>query len=286
MAIAARDWLQLSRLLDTALSLAPGERVQWIAGLDAEHAPLKGVLQELLARDDLVETGGFLATLPKLTRDAVRVHLPGAATGDQIGPYVLERQLGAGGMASVWLAERTDGLLKRKVALKLPHVGAALPGLAERMTRERNILAALEHPDIARLYDAGIAADGRPYLALEYVAGEPIDRYCDTHAVDLPGRIRFVVQVARAVAYAHAHLVVHRDLKPSNIQVDEQGQVHLLDFGIAKLLDEQAGDEAPLTRIAGTALTPEYASPEQLRGDVVSTASDVYSLGVVLFELL
>jgi len=134
MAIAAHDWLQLSKLLDTALALAPNERMDWLARLDVEHAPLRAVLQELLERDDLVETGGFLATLPKLTRGAI-AHATGVGTGEQIGCYILERQLGTGGMASVWLAERTDGLLKRKVALKLPHVGAALPGLAERMTR-------------------------------------------------------------------------------------------------------------------------------------------------------
>src|SRR5262245_1773722 len=285
MAIAAKDWLHLSRLLDTALSLAPNERLSWIASLDAEHAPLQGVLRELLARDDLVETGGFLATLPKLTGGRAP-RLAGAAVGDQIGPYLLERSLGSGGMASVWLAERIDGLLKRKVALKLPHVDTAVSGLSERMTRERNILAALEHPHIARLYDAGIAADGRPYLALEYVEGEPIDRYCANRASDVPARISFVIQAARAVAHAHAHLVVHRDLKPSNIQVDAQGQVHLLDFGIAKLLDERDAEQSPLTRIGGAALTPEYASPEQIRGDAVSTASDIYSLGVVLYEPL
>src|SRR6185312_12410208 len=121
--------------------------------------------------------------------------------------------------------ERIDGLLKRKVALKLPHLGAAFHGLVERMARERNILAALEHSNIARLYDAGVAAAGRPYLALEYVEGEPIDRYCERHGVDIIGRLQFVLHVARAVAYAHAHLVVHRDLKPSNIQVDANGGV-------------------------------------------------------------
>jgi WD40 repeat protein/serine/threonine protein kinase/TPR repeat protein len=283
--LAARDWLNLSRLLETALSLPESARSSWLAGLPADQEPLKNVLQELLSREDLrSETGGFLSTLPKLT--AAGAHgFSGLSPGALIGPYRLERELGAGGMASVWLAERTDGLLRRKVALKLPHLSSALEGLAERMARERDILAALEHPNIARLYDAGVAADGRPYLALEYVEGEPIDRYCERCGLDIVARLGFVLQVARAVTYAHTRLIVHRDLKPSNIQVDPQGGVHLLDFGIAKLLDPNVV-ETRITQFAGRALTPRYASPEQIRGEPVSTASDVYSLGVLLYELL
>jgi WD40 repeat protein/serine/threonine protein kinase/TPR repeat protein len=280
MVLAARDWLALSRLLDTALSLPESERMAWVAGLPVDQEPLKKVLQDLLSRG----TGGFLSTLPKLTLAAAH-GVSGLSPGDLIGPYRLERELGAGGMASVWLAERTDGLVRRKVALKLPHIGAAIHGLAERMARERDILAALEHPNIARLYDAGIAADGRPYLALEYVEGEPIDRYCERHDLGTAARLGFVLQVARAVAYAHTRLVVHRDLKPSNIQIDSQGVAHLLDFGIAKLLDANVV-ETQITQFAGRALTPQYASPEQIRGEAVSTASDVYSLGVVMYELL
>jgi len=276
-------------LLDTALSLPPGERESWLEELPPEHESLRHLLRDLLGREDVLKLRGFLATLPKLTTDAAPMEI-GAATGEVIGPYRLLRELGVGGMGSVWLAERMDGALKRNVALKLPHVGGTRASLAERMARERDILAALEHPHIARLYDAGVASDGRPYLALEYVQGEPIDGFCERHALDIDARLRLVLQVARAVAYAHAHLIVHRDLKPSNIQVDAEGQVHLLDFGIAKLLDTGAGagavPESQLTRLTGRALTPEYASPEQIRGESVSTASDVYSLGVVLYELL
>jgi tetratricopeptide (TPR) repeat protein len=289
MSIAAHDWLALSRLLDSALTLSPSERASWVEGLSGEHEAMKPVLRELLSRPDLADAERFLGTLPKLTGEGV---WPSELSpGDCIGPYRLERELGAGGMASVWLAERSDGILKRKVALKLPHLAGASTGLAARMARERNILAALEHPNIARLYDAGVSLDGRPYIALEYVPGQPIDQYCIVRALPIREILLLVLQVARAVAYAHAHLVVHRDLKPSNIQVGSDGQVHLLDFGIAKLLEPNASEpvstaESSLTRQLGEALTPDYASPEQLEGGAVGTASDVYSLGIVMYQLL
>jgi hypothetical protein len=295
MSTPERDWRALSRLLDTALSLPAAERAGWLERLDGEHEPLKGLLKELLARGDLAESGGFLASLPKLdSQPSLSINPapnpPAAQPGQLLGAYRLERMLGTGGMGSVWLAERSDGLIKRKVALKLPHFAGETAGLAERMNRERNILATLQHPNIARLYDAGVASDGRPYLALEFVEGEPIDRYCAVHRLDRRACVSLFIQVVRAVAYAHAHLVIHRDLKPSNILVDNEGVVHLLDFGIATLLDprEGAGErpEGGLTRQLGVALTPQYASPEQIRGEPVSTASDVYSLGLVLYELL
>jgi serine/threonine protein kinase/Tfp pilus assembly protein PilF len=295
MSTPERDWRALSRLLDTALSLPASERAAWLQGLDAGQEPLKRLLEELLARGDLAERGEFLASLPKLDSiPNLSANLgpirPAAEPGQLFGAYRLERMLGTGGMGSVWLAERSDGLIKRKVALKLPHFTGQTAGLAERMDRERNILATLQHPNIARLYDAGVASDGRPYLALEFVEGEPIDRYCAVHGLDRRQCIALFVQVARAVAYAHAHLVIHRDLKPTNILVDTEGVVHLLDFGIATLLDPVDGaggrPESGLTRQLGVALTPQYASPEQIRGERVSTASDVYSLGLVLYQLL
>lgn len=295
MSTPERDWRALSRLLDTALSLPAAERAAWLERLDGEQEPLKEILREVLARGDLAESGGFLASLPKLdslpelSANAPPIH-PAAEPGQLVGPYRLDHMLGTGGMGSVWLAERSDGLINRKVAVKLPHVARETAGLAERMERERNILATLQHPNIARLYDAGVASDGRPYLALEFVEGDPIDRYCAQHELDRRQCICLFVQAARAVAYAHAHLVIHRDLKPSNILVDNDGAVHLLDFGIATLLDPRAGagerPESCLTRQLGVALTPQYASPEQIRGEPVSTASDVYSLGLVLYELL
>jgi eukaryotic-like serine/threonine-protein kinase len=268
----------LSRLLDDALDLPPSARLAWVDGLPSEHDALKPRLRAMLAG---ARPG--LTTLPALGGDdAAR----GLVAGGEVGPYRLLREIGAGGMGAVWLAERTDGLVNRPVALKLPRAGAAGSGLAERMAREREILAALNHPNIARLYDAGVTADGRPYLALEYVEGESIERYCESRRVDLRCRLRLLSQVAEAVMHAHGKLVVHRDLKPSNILVTGEGQVRLLDFGVAKLLEGGAGRGAQLTELAGCAMTPDYASPEQIADEPITIRSDVYSLGVVAFELL
>jgi len=203
-----------------------------------------------------------------------------------VGPYRLERELGRGGMGTVWLARRTDGLLKRPVALKLPIAGPRIADLTRRFGRERDILADLAHPNIARLYDAGVTAEGQPYLALEYIDGTPIIAYCDRHRLSIRGRLGLYSQVLHAVRYAHSRLVIHRDLKPSNILVTNEGRVSLLDFGIAKLLDDPAAASMQLTQMGAQLLTPDYASPEQLAGQALSTSSDVYSLGVLLYELL
>ena len=288
----AEEWPVISRRLDEALAIEPGQRDTWLDAL-AEPDSIRDTLRRLLRDAPGVETGDFLNTLPKLTLRSDEDGAPNppshaAAAGARVGPYRLIRELGAGGMGVVWLAERVDGGLKRPVALKLPRLSWS-PGLAERMSRERDILASLDHPHIARIYDAGVDALERPYLALEHVEGEPIDVYCSQRALPVADRLRLVLQVARAVAHAHAQLVVHRDLKPSNILVDAQGRAHLLDFGIAKLLDpslEGAADASPATLMMGRAMTPDYASPEQIRGDAIGTASDVYSMGVVAFELL
>lgn len=210
----------------------------------------------------------------------------GTATGTAIGGYQLLRELGRGGMASVWLAERTDGMVNRPVALKFPHGAWLMPGLAERMKQERDILAQLAHPNIARLYDAGLTEDGRPYLALEYVEGAPIDKYCESHELTVVQRLRLLLQVARAVAHAHAQLVVHRDIKPSNVLVTPAGEVRLLDFGIAKLIAQDAAQASVLTAHMGRALTVDYAAPEQILGQPITIAADVYSLGVLAFEVL
>ena len=278
----------LSRRLDEALALPLAERDSW---LDELHEPdaFKLTLRRLLADDPGVETDDFLASLPRLTFDPAGS--PGEATGDAdaagvvVGPYRLLHELGVGGMGHVWLAERADGGLKRQVALKLPRLSWAR-GLSERMGRERDILASLDHPNIARIYDAGLDLQGRPYLALEYVVGERIDVYCKRLALPIADRLRLVLQIAHAVAHAHARLVVHRDLKPANILVTSEGKVRLLDFGIAKLMEGAQTQEAELTAIGGRALTLDYASPEQIRGEPLGAASDVYSLGVVSYELL
>jgi serine/threonine protein kinase/predicted Zn-dependent protease len=202
--------------------------------------------------------------------------------GDLVGPYRLIRLLGEGGMAEVWLAQRADGSIKREVALKLPRLRHDRQDLAGRFARECDILAALEHPRIARLYDAGISPDGLPYLAMEYVRGEKLTTWCDQLRLPVAERLELVLQVRDAVQFAHAHQVIHRDIKPSNILVNEAGQIQLLDFGVAKLLAQ----DAELTIAYGRAMTPDYASPELARGDPAEPGSDVYSLGILLYELL
>lgn len=273
LGVDAATWSRLSPLLDEALELAPEQRAAWLARLPAAATDLRAALQRLLD-----------PAAPRLNSPPA-IEAPAHRPGDAIGPYRLLSLLGEGGMGEVWLAERADGQLTRQVALKLPHAEVLQPGLAARMARERDILAALEHPGIARLYDAGIDAAGRPFLALEHVRGERIDVWCERHRLGVPARLQLFLQTARAVAYAHAQLIVHRDLKPSNLLVDETGQVRLLDFGIARLLgDELAAGE--LTSRGAAAMTPAFASPEQVGGLPVGTASDIYSLGVLLFELL
>ena len=280
-------WAALNRLLDEALDLPAAERERWLEALPAEHAALKPRLRALLAHQAPAEAGP-LQTLPKLqlTASEADAHEAVVPAGGSVGPYRLLRLLAEGGMGAVYLAERADGMLSRPVALKLPHGAWARPGLAERMAREREILGSLNHPHIARLYDAGLASDGQPYLALEYVEGRPIDAYAREQRLDLRSRLGLFLQVAQAVAHAHARLVVHRDLKPSNVLVTAEGQARLLDFGIAKLLEQGQARETELTRLSGRALTLAYASPEQIEGAPLSVASDVYSLGVVLYELL
>ena len=204
---------------------------------------------------------------------------------DWVGPYRLVRELGRGGMGAVYLAERSDEEFVQQVALKMV-AGAASRELRRRFLHERQILAGLDHPAIARLLDAGTTDAGVPYLVMEYVDGIPIDDYCDGHGLDLKQRLDLFARVCGAVDYAHRNLVVHRDLKPGNILVTPEGEPKLLDFGIAKLLAEEGGENPEITRLNRVPLTPAYASPEQIRGDAITTASDVYSLGVVLYQLL
>ena len=282
----------LNRLLDEVLDVAPGERPTWLDRLPDPDPVVKATLADILARTTQIEAANFLGTPPGvlLPLEALRVADVALAPGELIGPYRLVRELGHGGMGSVWLAERADGLVRRPVALKLPHGAWPRSQLAERLRRERNILAGLEHPNIARLHDAGLTASGQPWLALEYVEGLPIDAYGRGREGQPPlavaERVRLVLQVAQAVAYAHGKLILHRDLKPQNILVTPGGTVHLLDFGIAKLLTDGETRETQLTQFSGRALSPDYASPEQIRGEALGVTSDIYSLGVVLFELL
>ena len=204
---------------------------------------------------------------------------------EAVGPWRALRLLGRGGMGAVYLAERTDDQYQQQVALKLLPLGANTDTMRARFLSERQILARLTHPNIARLLDGGITRDGSPWFVMDYVKGVPIDEYCEAHELDLEARLALLLQVMRAVQYAHGNLVVHRDLKPANVLVDDQGQVHLLDFGIAKVLDPQS-DENAHTGMALRPVTPAYASPEMLRGETVDVTTDVYSIGVLMYQLL
>ncbi len=280
MVLTEAQLRELSTLAETLQGLPETARAEWLANLSAEQEVYRTALQRLLPPGSGPDVHDFLATLPKL-RDFVEADPSGIVAGTEIGPYRLLRELGRGGMGTVWLAEQSDGGLKRSVALKLPH-----RQLTERFAREREILAELSHPNIARLYDAGVTAQGQPYLALEYVNGEPLMTWCDAKRLSVRERIELYLQALAAAQYAHERLIVHRDLKPSNMLVTAQGEVKLLDFGIAKLLVDGSTKETELTQLGGRALTPQYASPEQIRGQPLGTESDVYALGVVLFELL
>ena len=282
MSLSVEELRRVSALLDELLERSPAERLDWLAKQEDVAPRLREHLQGLLEQADAVPF--TLPPLPQYPDEAEADD--GLTAGTELGAYRLLSKLGRGGMGSVWLAERTDGMVKRRVALKLPHSNLPLRQLVDRFGRERDILAGLEHPNIARLYDAGVAADGRPYLALEYVEGRPLHDYCRMHALGLKDRLELFLQVLAAVQFAHGRLIVHRDIKPSNILVSDDGQVHLLDFGIAKLLVAGQVEDSELTQLGGRAMTPRYAAPEQILQQPLGTATDVYSLGVVLYELL
>jgi len=273
-------WLRLSRLLDAVLELAEGDRAAWLARLHAEDGALADDVAGLLARHDGLQREGFLET--------PGAALPAAASlaGLVVGAYTLRTPLGQGGMGSVWLADRSDGRFAGLAAVKLLNISLMGRDGETRFRREGSILARLRHPNIARLIDAGLSPLGQPYLVLEHVDGERIDQYCETHALGIPERIRIFLEVLDAVAHAHANLIVHRDVKPQNVLVDRDGTARLLDFGIAKLIDPDPGEAATVTREGGTALTPEFAAPEQVTGAHITTATDIYSLGVLLCVLL
>ena len=287
MALTNEQLGRLSELLDASLSLPPAQRCAWLDSLPEKDRPLVQALREsLLADDPASATGGALDRMPRIeTTGAAEDGTIDRHASERLGAYELLRPLGAGGMAEVWLARRADGAFERQVALKIPRLRGMPAETADRFARECRILATLETPNIARLYDAGVDATGVPYIAMEYVQGEPLVAWCDARELDTPARIRLFIQVLDAVSYAHRRQILHRDLKPSNILVTQQGDVSLLDFGVARLLQGDA-DGSSLTQAWGHALTPGYASPELLRGEPVDLRSDIYSLGVVLHELL
>ncbi len=289
MRIEPQEWPEISRLLDEALDMPEAEREKWLAGLDGLDAGRRASIRELLAAHEKAKSAGFLVTMPEIG-DGSGTPASGADRRQNLdlGPYRLVREIGLGGMGSVWLARRADGLYEGDVAIKMLREQIVSEAQRDRFAREGQILSRLAHPNIARLLDAGVAADGQRYLVLEYIRGKPITHHCDESKLDLPARLRLFRTACKAVAHAHSNLVVHRDLKPSNIFVTVDGDLKLLDFGIAKLIEDEGHGAAStqLTQAAGRAFTPEYASPEQIAGTAITTATDVYSLGVVLYELL
>jgi eukaryotic-like serine/threonine-protein kinase len=275
-------WRIVSPYLDRALEMDGEERDRWLASLRAENPALAADLETLL------EEGGAAGQERFLESTGPMLPAAGSPAGQTIGPYTLISMIGHGGMGSVWLARRSDGRFEAAVAVKLLSVHLLGRAGEERFKREGSILARLTHPHIARLLDAGTSPSGQPYLVLEHVEGEHIDRYCDGRNLGVEARLRLFLDVLEAVAHAHANLVVHRDIKPSNVLVSKDGQVKLLDFGIAKLLETEAesGQATALTRDGGKVLTPEYAAPEQVTGEPITTATDVYALGALLYVLL
>ena len=280
MTVGKQTWARLSPLLDELLDLPDDERALRLDALRARDPALADAVEAMLRHLPAIERGEFMpaSALPK----------PTGLTGQAVGPYALVREIGHGGMGTVWLARRTDGRYEGEVAIKFLRSGLFGEGDTARFEREGSILARLSHPHIARLLDAGVTAAGaQPYLVLEYIDGEPIDQYCQRLALPVAARLGLMLDVLAAVAHAHNRLVLHRDLKPTNILVTQAGEVKLLDFGIAKLLDDAGvGQQTALTARAGNAFTPEFAAPEQLQGGDVTTATDVYALGVLMYLLL
>lgn len=276
-------WNKVQALFEAALERQPAEREAFLREASAGDSTLCEEVKALLEADAAPHS-----LLDGFAGDAINLPEVLSLEGKLIGVYRIVRQIGVGGMGNVYLAERADGQFEQKVALKLIKLGLGSEEILKRFQSERQILARLQHPNIARLFDGGLTADGRPFFTMEFVEGKPVDQYCDQHQLSVDERLELFQTVCAAVQYAHRNLVVHRDLKPSNILVTEDGAVKLLDFGIAKLLG--AGDEAQslatLTQMGQRVMTPEYASPEQVRGEPITTASDVYSLGVILYELL
>jgi len=281
--LTAQDWQRLQELFDQAVELAPQDRAAFLASACAGLPELRQRIESLLASFGGETQVGDLVAL--VAAEAVQSSLP--AIGSRIGPYEITGILGRGGMGIVYRALRADDAYQKEVAIKVAALGLLTDDLRQRFHRERQILANLDHPHIARLLDGGATAEGLPFVVMEFVEGKPIDAYCAEAELSRRARIQLIITVSRAVDFAHRHLVVHRDLKPDNIHVTPQGEPKLLDFGIAKALDLDAhGLNGAQTIDAMRLMTPDYASPEQVRGEAITTATDVYQLGVLLYLLL
>jgi serine/threonine-protein kinase len=285
-AMDAGQWSRVREVFEAALERPPGERIAFVAAACADD-DLRREVHAMLAADAGTMAGAteLASAAPDLVAglaDDADSGESGQFVGSRVGPWKLERELGRGGMGAVYLGQRVDGDFRQCAAVKLVRSSWEAGELQRRFRSERRILAGLDHPNIARLVDGGETADGKPYLAMEYVDGQPLCAHCDAQRLPVAERLRLFLAVCAAVAHAHRSLVVHRDLKPSNVLVSGDGEVKLLDFGIARLLE----NDAPATGSAMRLFTPEYAAPEQVRGDPLTTSVDVYALGVMLFELL
>jgi eukaryotic-like serine/threonine-protein kinase len=279
MTNAGNPWWQVSPYLDELLELDPSAQDSWLANMEKAQPEIARELRELLKLHVAVRGSGFLERSILSSDDSLLI-------GKKIGAYTIERLLGRGGMGSVWLGRRSDDKFEGKAAVKLLERRGLGQLAATQIRHEANLLARLSHAHIARLFDAGVREDGQPYLVLEYIEGEPIDEYCQTHALTLTKRLLLFLDVLDAVAYAQGQLIVHGDLKPSNVLVTEDGSAKLVDFGVATLRSDTFATPIESSEAAPKALTPGYAPPEQVRGETLSAAADVYSLGVLLHVLV
>src|SRR4028119_835716 len=290
-------WRRVETVFQSALDVAPENRERFLsevcAGDEVLRREVEGLIEGYEAAEEFLEQPAVDLKqiagneLPTLQLEDIQGSTHGLESGARIGAYRILRELGRGGMGAVYLAERAEGDFRKFVAVKVVKRGMDTEFVLRRFRHERRALAALDHPNIARLLDGGATDDGLPYIIMEHVEGQDIDRYCDEHKLSINARLRLFLAVCAGVSHAHQSLIIHRDIKPSNILVTSDGTPKLLDFGIAKILNPTLVD-APFehTETALRMLTPDYASPEQVRGERVTTASDVYSLGVLLYLLL
>jgi serine/threonine protein kinase len=275
-------WQRVREILDKAIGTPDAERPAFLEETCSGDVQLRAEVESLLQSHHQAGTEFLQEPAVDLLALSPALFQAGTRVGRRIGVYQILEQIGEGGMGEVYRAVRADGQYDKEVAIKLVRTGMDRSSVLERFRHERQVLASLDHPNIARLFDGGTTEDGIPYLVMELIEGIPIDEYCDNNKLTVTERLRLFLQVCSAVQYAHQRLVIHRDIKPGNILVTHDGTPKLLDFGIAKILDADSSSKTTLIN----PMTPEYASPEQVRGEPITTATDVYSLGVVLYQLL
>jgi serine/threonine protein kinase/Tfp pilus assembly protein PilF len=290
--MSSSNWQKIEEIFDEAAELPRAEREAFLNEACGDDADLRREVEALLAADEqsndfiespIIASNTLANLLPDNLEDSVAPHF----LGKRVGAYELVRELGRGGMGAVYLGRRADSEFRKQVAVKLVKRGMDTDFILKRFRNERQILATLDHPNVARLLDGGTTEDGLPYFVMEYVEGLPVHKYCDVHGLSISERLTLFQSICAAVGYAHQNKIIHRDLKPNNILVTKDGIPKLLDFGIAKILDPNFASDTLAPTLTGMRLmTPEYASPEQIRGDKLTTASDIYSLGVLLFEIL